>query len=87
MNTPGHTRYIVGCITLLGLVFGLSGSFLVYKGFEGGNIAMTIGGQCAAGLVGFLGGKMMTAPLNADGTTPVAGLNKQPIEVTETPQK
>jgi len=48
-----HTRFIVGSITILGLMCGVAGATLIFKGYHGD---LFIGGTLAAisGLVGLL---------------------------------
>ena len=56
----GHTRFIVGCVTLLGMACVLCGTFLIYKGFQSGELLLSGGAVGAiSGLLGFLGGKAM----------------------------
>lgn len=67
-------------------MFGIIGGFLLWKGFQGGEIFATMAGQCSAGLVGFLGGKMMAAS-PSDPPVPVSLAPKPgdtPLPVHET---
>lgn len=58
MNPPAHTKFIVGCITLLSGVFGGCGFYLILRGYQAGELYATTGGMGLSGLIGFLGGKM-----------------------------
>lgn len=51
---PDHTRFIVGCVSLLGGFAGVLGAFLLWKGYNGGGeLVMTVN-TAIAGLIGFL---------------------------------
>lgn len=54
MNPPNHIRFIVGCITVLGLAAGVGGYLLLSKGYQGGEIFATMAGGAITGLLGML---------------------------------
>lgn len=56
-----HTKYIISCITFLSFVALMSGAWLVFKGFEGGAVLIGAGGNGLTGLIGYLGGRTMSA--------------------------
>lgn len=57
MNDQLLNRCIV-CITVISIVALLVGAGLMFRGYQGGEIAMTIASSGLSGLVGFIGGKM-----------------------------
>jgi len=74
-----HTRFIVFCITFLGAISIICGSFLLWKGFQSGELLVSSGGVGAiAGLVGFLSGK----PPAAD-TVKISNTDANPVPVTD----
>lgn len=59
--TMSHTRYIIGCITLLSTVAMVLGFWLLLKGYQSGELLITNGGVGGlSGLVGYLGGRPPT---------------------------
>jgi hypothetical protein len=86
-NPPkNHTRFIVGGIVVLGILSAGSGTFLMFKGFQSGELMVQITGQAVAGLLGFLGGKSMSTDnvkISNPPTDPVPVApqpDKQPIQ-------
>jgi hypothetical protein len=75
-----HVRWIVTCITVLGLACAAGGTTLIYKGYAGD---LLIGGALAAisGLAGFLGAGRPPTP------QPDITLSAQPpkLEVNQRP--
>lgn len=70
MNPVSHTRFIVGCITVLSTIPIVLGYMLLDHGYQAGELLVTNGGVGGiSGLVGFLGGKaVMDKPsVNAGG--------------------
>jgi hypothetical protein len=53
MNQPSHTKFVVSCITILGILCLIGGTILIFKGYSGD---LVIGGGLAAisGLIGML---------------------------------
>lgn len=67
-----HVRWIVSCITVLGLSCAVGGTVLIFKGYAGD---LLIGGVLAAisGLAGFLGAGRPPTPaqdISLSGTPP-----------------
>lgn len=60
MNQRTHTRFIVGCITLLSILAIALGSYLLLKGYQSGELLAQMASSGLSGLIGFLGGKMAT---------------------------
>lgn len=86
MNSAGATKFIVLCITILGLVSFVIGGLLVWKGFQGGELIAGGGSSAVTGLIGFLGGKMMT-PAGTSGDpvkTQVTNTATDAVPTTET---
>lgn len=60
-TAPNHTRFIIGCITLLSSEAIVAGYHLLSLGYQSGELLVTSGGVAGiSGLVGFLGGRMST---------------------------
>lgn len=72
MNTQGHTKFIVFCVSILSGGCIAAGSWLIYKGYQTGELLIQTAASGVGGLLGVLGiGKMS---------------NQQPdINVTTTP--
>lgn len=51
---PDHTRFIVGCVSILGAFSGILGAFLLWKGYAGGGELIMTVNTAIAGLIGFL---------------------------------
>lgn len=68
MNDQLLSRTII-CITVLSIVALLVGAALMFRGYQGGEIAMTIASGGLSGLVGFIGGKMAGKPIADDTIT------------------
>lgn len=79
MNQQNHTKFVVSCITFLGILCLVGGCILVFKGYPGD---LVIGGGLAAisGLIGMLS--------NRQNTTPDVTISGQPpkVEVTQPQQ-
>lgn len=58
-NPSNHTRFVVACITFLGILCVVGGTALVFKGYPGD---LVIGGGLAAisGLIGMLSNRTNT---------------------------
>ncbi len=81
MNPQDHTKFIVGCVTLLGMSAAAGGCWLLWKGFAGGGELVITLNTAISGLVGFLGGRQMRAASIGPGDTNVSGdatINQQP---------
>jgi len=63
MNKDTHTPLIVICITVITIVFGVLGAWLIVKGYQSGEMLTTIAGSGLGGLCGFLGGKQLAASI------------------------
>jgi hypothetical protein len=61
-DQPDHTPLVVVCITIVTLVFGILGAWLIIKGFQAGEILTTTAGTGLGGLCGLVGSKMLTRP-------------------------
>lgn len=60
-------------ITIISIVSLIVGGLLMWKGFQGAEIALTIASSGLSGLVGFIGGKMASkAPETSSPVTPPA---------------
>lgn len=82
---PSHTRFIIGCITLLAMTCALCGGWLLWKGFAGGGeLVMTVN-TAIAGMVGFLANqsKATPPPTTPSGAiaTEVTNLPSNPVQV------
>jgi hypothetical protein len=87
MTNANITKFIVACITFLGVVSALVGGALVWKGYEGGTLIAGGAGSAISGLIGFLGGKMQGTPAGtiADPVaTTTTNTSANPVPVTET---
>lgn len=86
MNSPGHTRFIVLCITVMAMAATSFGGYLILKGFQQGELLCQMGSNGLSGLVGFLGGKVMSQPTTPSGAlaTEVTNPPSQPVPTTET---
>lgn len=51
---PNHTRFVIGCITLLAMTSALCGGWLLWKGFAGGGELIMTVNSAVAGMIGFL---------------------------------
>lgn len=74
-----HVRWIVTCVTLLGICCVAGGTVLIYKGYGGD---LLIGGALAAisGLCGFLGAGKPNTPqpdITVTGSPPKAEVTQQ----------
>ena len=71
VNPVSHTRFIVGCITILSAIAMGLGFWLLKLGYQSGELLVTNGGVGGiSGLVGFLGGKaVMDKPSNTTTVT------------------
>lgn len=87
MNPPSHTRFIVGCITLLSMAAVGTGAYLLLKGFQSGELLAQMASSGLSGLVGFLGGKMSSSPTTPSGAIAVENTNttNNPVNTHETP--
>lgn len=64
-----HTRFIVGCVTVLASLAALEGGWLLWKGFAGGGELVITLNTAISGLVGFLGGRRSSTPAPDTTTT------------------
>lgn len=70
MTAPqDHTRFIVGCITMLAASAAFGGMWLLWKGFAGGGELVVTLNTAISGLVGFLGGRGTRPPPPTETTT------------------
>lgn len=62
MPPTNHTRLIILCITVLAAIAGACGTWLLWKGFAGGEgLAQTLN-TAIAGMLGFLAHKSASPP-------------------------
>jgi len=79
----GHTRSIIASIFALGVIAALAGSWLLYCGFQSGELLVQISGQAVAGLLGFLGGGKMMQSQFQD-SIKISNPPSDPVQVEET---
>ena len=82
----GHTRLIVSVVGILSGGSLCLGTWLIFKGYQTGELLIATGGQGVAGLLGFLGGKAMMQQqpdITVSGTPPKLEVTQpQPAEKT-----
>lgn len=59
---PNHTKFIVAIIGILSLVALGAGTWLIYKGYQTGELLIQTGGMGVSGLLGMLGISKPAAP-------------------------
>lgn len=81
MTPPTHLRFIIGCLTALAVIAMAAGAYLLVKGYQSGELFVTIAGSIAGGIVGMIsmrGG-------GVSGVVPGAGDVSASLSVSSTP--
>ena len=73
----------IRCITLISVAALVVGATLMFRGYQGGEIALTIASSGLSGLVGYLGGKG-TKGQELSVSSLSAEISKQPTQQIET---
>jgi hypothetical protein len=85
MNTNNNDRLLIACIFLLGGICIAAGSWLIYKGFQSGELLIANGALVAInGLVMQLTGRKAATPPPSVTVSPPSNVtvNQQPTEPT-----
>ncbi|MEP6671705.1 MAG: hypothetical protein ABJF10_21270 [Chthoniobacter sp.] len=84
MNPPNHLRFIVACLTAIALASAVAGGWLLFKGYQSGELFVGIVSTVAGGLVGMISMRGST-PANppTDTTTTISSTSIAPVK-TET---
>lgn len=83
-NQPkNHTALIVVCITITSVLSGVAATFLLWKGFQSGELFVQVASNAVAGLLGFLGGKATMSVL--PDKLKISNSPSEPVPVIEKP--
>ncbi len=75
VNQNNHVRFTVACISLLTIVCAVCATYLLSKGYQGGELLAGTASTGVAGLIGML--SMRTAPTTQSGAVATEVTNPQ----------
>ncbi len=81
-----HLRFIVGMLTLMALVFGGIGGYLLLKGFQSGELFVGIVGSISGGIVGMISMRNSGSPPPPDQPVKTEVVNTTANPVPTDPQ-
>lgn len=70
MNPASETKFIVGCIAAISLACAAIGGFLLLKGYQSGELLISVTSAGAGGLVGMLSMQRRNQPGDVTVTPP-----------------
>lgn len=80
-----HVRFIVGCVTILASLSCIGGSWLLWKGFSGGELLCSQVGTAIGGLLGMLSQRQQQQPTTVSVGSPPVNVTAQPNATVTTP--
>lgn len=83
MAPKSHTALIVLCITTTSVLSGAAATFLLWKGYQSGELFVQVASNAVAGLLGFLGGKAAMVTTNVPKALEINNTPENPVNVTE----